>query len=199
MRTKVAIIGSGPSGLLLSQLLDLKGIDNIVLEKHTPEHVLGRIRAGVLEQVCVDLLDEAGVGARMHQEGLVHEGFEIAFDGRRERIDLKGLTGGDTVMVYGQTELTKDLMDARAAAGGNLVYEVEDVALYDFNGDNPRVTYRKDGVEAEIQCDFIAGCDGYHGVSRRSVPQGAIEEFERVYPSGWLGLLSETPLVWEAR
>ena len=195
MRTQVAIIGSGPSGLLLSQILDLNGIDNIVLEKHTAEYVLGRIRAGVLEKVCVELVDDARVGARMHAEGLIHEGFDICFDGRRERIDLKGLTGGDTVMVYGQTELTRDLMDARAAAGGNVVYEAKDVAVHDFDGDRPRVTYVKDGQTFEVECDFIAGCDGFHGVCRASVPKSAIREFERVYPSGWLGVLSETPPV----
>ena len=195
MRTQVCIIGSGPSGLLLGQLLARAGIDNLILELRTRQYVLDRIRAGVLEQVTVDLLDEAGVGARMHAEGLVHEGIELCFGGRRHRIDLRGLTGGKTVTVYGQTEVTRDLMDARDAAGLPTVYEAEDVSLHDFDGERPRVRYRKDGVEHEVQCDFIAGCDGFHGVSRRSVPAGAIATHERVYPFGWLGVLSDTPPV----
>ena len=195
MRTQVCIIGSGPSGLLLGQLLARAGIDNLILELRTRQYVLDRIRAGVLEQVTVDLLDEAGVGARMHAEGLVHEGIELCFGGRRHRIDLEGLTGGKTVTVYGQTEVTRDLMDARDAAGLPTVYEAEDVSLHDFDTASPRVRFRKDGVEHEVQCDFIAGCDGFHGVSRRSVPAGAIATHERVYPFGWLGVLSDTPPV----
>jgi p-hydroxybenzoate 3-monooxygenase len=196
MRTQVAIIGAGPAGLLLGQLLHRQGVDNIVLERHTGEHVLGRIRAGVIEQVAVDLLDEAGVGARMHGEGLVHDGTQICVEGVRHRIDFKELTG-KTVMVYGQTEITKDLMDGRAAAGAPTVYAAYDVALHDIFGAHPRVTYRADGKEHEVECDFIAGCDGFHGISRKSVPPGAIKTFERVYPFGWLGLLSETPPVSE--
>jgi p-hydroxybenzoate 3-monooxygenase len=195
MRTQVAIIGAGPSGLLLGQLLHKAGIDAVVLERQTGEYVLGRIRAGVLEQVCVDLLDEAGVGTRMHQEGLVHEGFEILMDGRRHRIDLNALTAGKTVLVYGQTELTRDLMDARAAAGLPTVYEAESVAVHDFGGAKPYVTFRKDGRAQRLDCDFIAGCDGFHGVCRASVPRGAVTEYEKVYPFGWLGLLSDTPPV----
>src|SRR5690606_29033628 len=195
MRTQVAIIGAGPSGLLLGQLMHKAGIDAVLLERRTGEHVLSRIRAGVLEQVSVDLLDEAGVGARMHREGLVHEGFEILVWGRRYRIDLHGLTGGKCVTVYGQTELTRDLMEARAAAGLLTVYEAEDVAVHDFDGTKPFVTYRKDGREYRIDCDFIAGCDGFHGVCRASVPKHAIREQEKVYPFGWLGLLSDTPPV----
>jgi p-hydroxybenzoate 3-monooxygenase len=196
MRTQVAIIGAGPAGLLLGQLLHRQGVDNIILERHTGEHVLGRIRAGVIEQVAVDLIDEAGVGARMHSEGLVHDGTQICVEGVRHRVDFKELTG-KTVMVYGQTAITKDLMDGRAAAGAPTVYAAYDVALHGIFGEHPRVTYRADGKEQEIACDFIAGCDGFHGISRKSVPPGAIKTFERVYPFGWLGLLSETPPVSE--
>ena len=198
MRVQVAIIGAGPSGLILGQLLARAGIDAVILEAHTPDYVLGRIRAGVLEQVAVDLLDEAGVGSRMHAEGLPHDGFELLIDGRRHRIDLAGLTGGKRVMVYGQTELTRDLMDARASAGLKTVYEAKDVSVHDFDTKHPRVRYVKDGAAHEIECDFIAGCDGFHGVCRASVPKGAIANFERVYPFGWLGLLSDTPPVSEA-
>jgi p-hydroxybenzoate 3-monooxygenase len=194
-RTQVAIIGAGPSGLLLGQLLARAQIDAVILERQTSEHVLGRIRAGVLEQVCVDLLDEVGVGARMHRDGLVHGGFEMLWQGRRHRIDMQRLTGGKSVMVYGQTELTRDLMDARATAGLPTVYEAADVAVHDFDGPRPRVTYRKDGQSHELACDFIAGCDGFHGVCRASVSRGAIVEYEKVYPFGWLGLLSDTPPV----
>ena len=192
-RTQVAIIGAGPSGLLLGQLLAKAGIDAIILERQTGEHVLGRIRAGVLEQVCIDLLDEAGVGARMHREGLVHKGFAMLWRGRRHRIDMDSLTGGKTVMVYGQTELTRDLMDARHKAGLPTEYEAANVAIHDFEGERPRVTYEKDGEIHEIACDFIAGCDGFHGVSRGSMPPGALAVYEKVYPFGWLGLLSDTP------
>ncbi len=196
-RTQVVIVGAGPSGLVLGQLLSKAGIDAIVLERQTGEHVLGRIRAGVLEQVCVDLLDEAGVGERMHREGLVHDGFELLWQGKRHRIDMNALTGGKTVLVYGQTELTRDLMEARSAADLPTVYEAKNVAVHDFDGKSPRVTYEKDGKSYEIDCDFIAGCDGFHGVCRASVPQGAIQEYEKVYPVGWLGLLADTPPVSE--
>jgi p-hydroxybenzoate 3-monooxygenase len=195
MRTQVAIIGAGPSGLLLGQLLHKAGIDAIVLERQTGDYVLGRIRAGVLEQVCIDLLDEAGVGQRMHKEGLVHGGFEMLFNGKRHRIDMNKLTGGKNVMVYGQTSLTKDLMDARAEAGLPTVYQAQHVAVHDFDGSKPRVTYEKNGQKFQIECDFIAGCDGFHGVCRASAPRSAITEYEKVYPFGWLGLLSDTPPV----
>lgn len=195
MRTQVAIIGAGPSGLLLGQLLHKAGIDAIILERQSGEYVLGRIRAGVLEQVCIDLMDEAGVGERMHREGLVHGGFELLVDGQRHRIDMNKLTGGKNVMVYGQTELTCDLMEARAAAGLPTVYEALNVQVHDFDTQNPRVTYEKDGQTHTIECDFIAGCDGFHGVCRASAPRSAIKEFEKVYPFGWLGLLSDTPPV----
>ncbi len=195
LRTQVAIIGAGPSGLLLGQLLHKAGIDAVILERQTGEYVLGRIRAGILEQVTMDLLDEAGVGARMHREGLVHGGFDMLYGGERHRIDLQRLTGGKSVMVYGQTELTRDLMEAREAAGLPTVYEARHVAVHDFDTGRPRVTYEKDGRSHTLDCDFIAGCDGFHGVCRASVPRSAITEFEKVYPFGWLGLLSDTPPV----
>jgi p-hydroxybenzoate 3-monooxygenase len=195
MRVQVAIIGAGPSGLLLGALLHKAGVDAVILEARSPEYVLGRIRAGVLEQVTVDLLDSVGVGARMHDEGLVHGGFDLAFGGAHHRIDMHALTGGKQVMVYGQTEVTRDLMDARQAAGLKTVYEAANVSLHDFDGAKPRVRYEKDGATHEVECDFIAGCDGFHGISRQSVPGTALKTFERVYPFGWLGLLSDTPPV----
>lgn len=195
MRTQVVIVGAGPAGLLLGQLLFKAGIDNVILERQTGEYVLGRIRAGVLEQVAVDLLDRAGVGSRMHDEGLVHHGIELLFKGERHRVDLTGLSGGKSVLVYGQTEVTRDLMEVRAAEGLTTVYEAANVSLHDFDGTQPRVRYTKDGQEHEIECDFIAGCDGFHGVSRASVPANAIHNYEKVYPFGWLGLLSDTPPV----
>ncbi len=197
MRTQVAIIGAGPSGLLLGQLLHKAGIDAIILERQSGDYVLGRIRAGVLEQVCIDLLDEVGVGQRMHQEGLVHGGFDMLFQGRRHRIDMHGLTGGKNVMVYGQTEVTRDLMDARQAAGLPTVYEASHVTVRDFDTTRPRVHYEEDGKTFEIECDFIAGCDGFHGVCRASVPEGAVTSYEKIYPFGWLGVLCDTPPVHE--
>lgn len=196
-RTQVAIIGAGPSGLLLGQLLAKAGIDAVILERQTGEHVLGRIRAGVLEQVCVDLLDEVGVGARMHAQGLVHGGFDLLWNNERRRIDMHRLTGGKSVMVYGQTELTRDLMEARATAGLTTVYEAAKVVPFGYDGSHPRVIYEKNGVSHELACDFIAGCDGFHGACRASVPPGAVTEYEKVYPFGWLGLLSDTPPVSE--
>jgi p-hydroxybenzoate 3-monooxygenase len=194
LRTKVAVIGAGPAGLLLGQLLHVAGIDNLIVERQTPDYVLGRIRAGLLEEGTVALLDEVGAGARAHREGLVHHGVELAFGGARHRIDMTAATG-KTVMIYGQTEVTLDLMNARRAAGLATVYEAADVKPHDFDTDHPRVTWVKDGVTHEIDCDFIAGCDGFHGVSRASVKPSAIATFERVYPFGWLGILSETPPV----
>jgi p-hydroxybenzoate 3-monooxygenase len=194
LRTKVAIIGAGPAGLLLGQLLHTHGIDNVILERQTPDYVLGRIRAGLLEEGTVALLDEVGAGKRAQHEGLVHHGVELAFGGARHRIDMHAATG-KTVMIYGQTEVTRDLMTARADSGLTTVYEAADVTPHDFASDSPRVSYVKDGVAHEIACDFIAGCDGFHGVSRQSVPPSAITTFERVYPFGWLGILSETPPV----
>jgi p-hydroxybenzoate 3-monooxygenase len=192
MRVQVGIIGAGPSGLLLSQLLHLQGIETIVLERRTGDYVLGRIRAGVLEQGMVDLLHKANAGERMAKEGLVHDGFKIVFNGKSHRVDLKGLTGGDVVTVYGQTEVTKYLMDARAAMGGQIVYEAENVQILDLESDAPKLSYQKDGTSHEVTCDYIVGCDGYHGVSRKTMPQDILKEFERVYPFGWLGILSET-------
>jgi p-hydroxybenzoate 3-monooxygenase len=195
MRTQVAIIGSGPAGLLLGQLLHRAGITNLVVERQSAGHVLGRIRAGILEQVTVDLMDEAGVGARLHREGIVHHAIELAFDGRRHPIDVHGLTGGKVVTAYGQTELTHDLMDARRDEGLPTVYDAHDVAISGFDGDRPQVQYRKDGRLHTIDCDFIGGCDGFHGVCRASVPRPAIHEYERVYPFGWLGVLADVPPV----
>ncbi len=195
MRVQVVIIGAGPSGLLLGALLHQAGVDAIVIEQRSADYVLGRIRAGVLEQGTVDLMDQLGLGQRMHAEGLVHGGFNLGYRNTHHRIDLHTLTGGKNVMVYGQTEVTRDLMDARTAAGAKTVYEAERVQLHDFNGASPRVTYLKDGITHEVPCDFIAGCDGYHGASRASVPADALRTYEKVYPFGWLGVLSETPPV----
>ena len=195
MRTQVAIIGAGPSGLLLGQLLHQAGIDAVVIEQRRGDYVLGRIRAGVLEQGTVDLMDQLGLGQRMHAEGLVHGGINLGFRNTRQRIDIQALTGGKQVMVYGQTEVTRDLMAARAACGAKTVYEAEDVALHDFDGRTPSVTWRQGGVAHALDCDFIAGCDGYHGVSRASAPPALLKTYEKVYPFGWLGVLSETPPV----
>jgi p-hydroxybenzoate 3-monooxygenase len=192
-RHQVAIIGSGPAGLLLGALLHRHGIDAVIVERQTREHVLARIRAGVLEQGTTKLLRMAGVGARLDREGLIHDGFALGFANRRFRIDLKRLTGGRHVTVYGQTEVTRDLMEARAAQGLPTHFGASDVALHDFDGERPRITFRRDGVQHEIACDFIAGCDGYHGIARKSVPERAINLFEKVYPFGWLGVLADVP------
>jgi p-hydroxybenzoate 3-monooxygenase len=195
IRTQVAIVGAGPSGLLLGQLLHKAGIDAVIVERQTCDYVLSRIRAGILEQVTVDLVDEVGIGERMHREGLPHGGFEMLWSGQRHRIDLHKLTGGKGVMVYGQTELTRDLTQARQADGLVTYYEACQVSVHDFDGEHPCVRFKKDGKAHEIRCDFIAGCDGFHGVCRGSVPKAAIMEYEKVYPFGWLGLLSDTPPV----
>jgi p-hydroxybenzoate 3-monooxygenase len=193
-RTQVAIVGSGPSGLLLGQLLSRAGIDNIIVERVSKDYVLSRVRAGVLESGSVSMLDEAGVGARMHEEGLLHDGFELTFAGRRERIDMRSLTG-QGVMVYGQTEVTSDLMDAREATGAVTFYEAEATQPGGFEGSNPHLSFKKDGANHRIDCDFIAGCDGYHGTCRKSVPDSAIQSFEKQYPFGWLGILADVPPV----
>src|SRR5215475_12299739 len=191
MRTQVGIVGAGPAGLLLSRLLGLVGIDTVVLEKRTPEYLRARVRAGLLEEGTVALLTQAGVGARLQRERLTHDGVEIAFDGRRHRIDFKGLTG-ISVSIYGQAEIQKDLMAAQGASGGNIVFEAEDVSLHGLLSDKPRLRYHKGGEAHEVVCDFIAGCDGFHGVSRQAIPQEVIRVYERVYPFGWLGILSDT-------
>jgi len=193
-RTQVAIIGGGPAGLLLGQLLYRAGIDAVILERQSADHVLSRIRAGVLEPGTVEMLDQAGVGARLHAEGLSHSGFELAFDGMRHRIDLQTLTG-QHVTVYGQTEVTRDLMDARVEAGLPTVYLASDVRLEGLESDAPIVRYVRDGQAHALRCDYIAGCDGFHGVSRASIPASVLRSFERVYPFGWLGVLCDTPPV----
>ncbi len=194
-KTQVAIVGAGPSGLLLGQLLTKAGIDNIILERKTGEYVLSRIRAGVLEQGTVNLIRESGAGERMDKEGLVHTGTDFSFQGEHYHIDIEKYSGGKHVVVYGQTEVTRDLMEAREKVGGTTVYEAENVELHDIESDNPYVTYQHNGELFHLDCDYIAGCDGFHGVSRKSIPSNELEEYEKVYPFGWLGLMSDTPPV----
>ncbi|MBK3745087.1 4-hydroxybenzoate 3-monooxygenase [Paraburkholderia aspalathi] len=195
MRTQVVIIGSGPSGLLLGQLLNKAGIENIILDRVSPDYILGRVRAGVLEEGTVRLMDEAGASTRLHREGLPHDGFSLAFDGRDHRIDLHALTDGKRVVVYGQTEMTHDLLDERKKSGAKSIFEANTVTPHDFDSDRPYVTFEKDGITQRIDCDYIAGCDGYHGISRQSVPEQAIQTYEKVYPFGWLGVLVDVPPV----
>lgn len=192
MKTSVCIIGGGPSGLLLSQLLHLKGIANVVLERQSREYVLSRIRAGVLEHGFAALMREAQCGERMDREGEIHEGFFIAHDGRLDRVDLHKYSGGSSVVVYGQTELTRDLYDARDRMKGTVLHNVEDVQLHDLTGATPSVTYRQGDEVVRIECDYVIGADGFHGVSRKSIPKGVLREYEKVYPFGWLGVLSRT-------
>jgi p-hydroxybenzoate 3-monooxygenase len=196
-RTQVAIIGAGPSGLLLGALLAQAGVDAVIVEQRSADYVLGRIRAGVLERGTVELLERVGVADRLHREGLPHDGFDLCFGGARHRIDLQRLTQGKRVVVYGQTEVTRDLMEHRAAQGLLTYYEAQDVAVHDFEGEHPRVTFTHQGQATELHCRFIAGCDGFHGVCRASVPPQALTQHERVYPFGWLGVLSRTPPVAE--
>ena len=193
MKTQVVIVGAGPAGLLLGQLLHRQGIDTVVLERRSSKYVLGRIRAGVLESTTVELLDAAGCGDRLHQEGLVHGGIELSFGGQRHRIDIRALSGGRTVVVYGQTEVTRDLMDARKASGATTVYEAEDVSIHEVSSTRPRVEFTRDGRRQAIECEFIAGCDGFHGVSRGSIPAGSLKTYERVYSFGWMGILADVP------
>jgi p-hydroxybenzoate 3-monooxygenase len=190
MRTQVGIVGAGPAGLMLARLLQLQGIEAVVLEARSREHVEQRIRAGVLEQGTVDLLAEAGVGDRMRREGLVHHGIELQFGGERHRIPLSDLAGGRSIVVYGQTEVVKDLIDARLASGAPLLFEVSGVSVHDLEGERPRIRYEHDGSPHELECDFIAGCDGFHGVCRGSIPDGVLRTYQRDYPFGWLGILA---------
>lgn len=195
LNTKIAIIGSGPAGLLLGQLLYKANIDHILIEQRSADYVSGRIRAGILEQVCVDLLAEAGVDAQLKEKGLPHNGIEILTNGEKHRIDLTQLTGGKQVTVYGQTEVTKDLMHARTAANLTSFYEAENVQIHEFYSERPSVSFNYQGKQVTVQCDFIAGCDGYHGICRASVPEDKIKTFERIYPFGWLGILADVPPV----
>jgi len=195
MRTQVGIIGGGPAGLLLSQLLHLQGIDSVVLERRSRDYVLGRIRAGVLEQGFAALLRQAQVGERMDREGQVHEGFFIAHGGIKHRIDLTTLTGGKSVIVYGQTELTRDLYEARDRLGGFVVHNADNVRLHDLESARPYLTYEQGGKSARVDCDYIVGCDGSHGVSRQAIPKERLRTFERIFPFGWLGVLTHTPPV----
>ena len=191
-RTQVAIIGAGPAGLLLGQMLHVAGIDSVILERQDRAYVENRIRAGVLEQGTVDMLHEVGVDSRLRREGLIHDGVEIAFLGKRHRVDFRDLVG-KTVTVYGQTEVTRDLIEARLAAGRPLVFEATDVAIHGADGDTPSLTWRKDGAAHTLRCDYVAGCDGFHGVSRQTIPQHLLRTYDRTYPFGWLGILADVP------
>jgi p-hydroxybenzoate 3-monooxygenase len=193
VRTQVGIVGAGPAGLVLSHLLHLQGIESVVIENRSRKYVEERVRAGVLEQGTVDLMVEMGVGERMKREGLVHHGIELRFNGRGHRIDFAELMGGKGITIYSQHEVVKDLTNARLESGGRVLFEVENVSVHDFDGNAPRIAYEKDGEQFEIRCDFIAGCDGFHGICRPSLPAGALTVFEREYPFGWLGILAEAP------
>ena len=191
-RTQIGIVGAGPAGLFLSHLLHLRGIDSIVLETRSRHYIEDRVRAGVLEQGTVDLFNETGVGERMRREGLVHHGFELRFNRRGHRIDMFELTGGRCITVYGQQEVIKDLVAARLKANGQIIFEVQDVSVHDFDSSKPRIRFRQDGQSQEITCDFIAGCDGFHGICRPSIPAGVLTFYERGFPFAWLGILAET-------
>jgi p-hydroxybenzoate 3-monooxygenase len=193
MRTQIGIVGAGPAGLVLSRLLHLQGIDSVVLEARTREYVQERVRAGVLEQNTVDLLKDMGVGDRMRREGLVHHGIELRFQGDGHRIDFHELTDGRAITIYAQAEVVKDLIDARLAGGGTIIFEAADVSLHNVESAQPSIRYCKNGETVELFCDFIAGCDGFHGICRQSIPQGVLTTYERVYPFAWLGILAEAP------
>jgi p-hydroxybenzoate 3-monooxygenase len=193
MRTQVGIVGAGPAGLFLSHLLYLRGISSVIVETRSRDYIEARVRAGLLEEGTARTLEEMGVADRMHREQLVHHGIELCFGGKRHRIDLHGLTG-KTVSIYGQHEVVKDLVAARLATGAEIVFEVEETSLHDLGGEQPKIRYRKDGAEHEIACDFIAGCDGYHGISRPSIPADVLRTYERVYAFGWLGILADAPI-----
>jgi p-hydroxybenzoate 3-monooxygenase len=191
LRTQVGIVGAGPAGLMLSHLLHLQGIESVVLEARSRQYVEERVRAGLLEQGTTDLLIETGVGERMQREGLTHHGIELRFGGRGHRIDLSLLTGGKTVTIYAQHEVIKDLIAARLDSGGQIVFEAEDVSVHNFDSPAPTIQFRKEGSMTELQCDFIAGCDGFHGVCRPTIPANALTMYDRVYPFAWLGILAE--------
>jgi p-hydroxybenzoate 3-monooxygenase len=193
MRTQVGIVGAGPAGLLLSHILYLHGIESVIVESRSRQYIEERVRAGVLEQGTADLLEEIGCGARMRALGLVHGGIELQFSGRRHRIDFQELTGGKSVTVYAQHEVLKDLIQARLASGGQLHFEVEDVSVQGLQDRQPTIRFQKEGIEHDLACDFIAGCDGFHGVCRPSIPPGVLRTYERIYPFGWLGILAEAP------
>ena len=190
MRTQVAIVGAGPAGLMLGHLLHLRGIDSVIVEDRSRDYVIERVRAGVLEQGTVDLMNEVGLGTRLNAEGLRHEGVYIAFDGERHRIDMARLTGGRAITVYGQSEVVKDLIAARHTTGRPLHFEAANVAVHDLTSSTPRLTFRHDGVDHDVQCDILAGCDGFHGICRPSIPADRLRVFEREYPFGWLGILA---------
>ena len=192
-RTQVGIVGAGPAGLVLSHLLYLQGIDSVVIENRSRQYSEQRVRAGVLEQGTVDLLTEMGVGERMKTEGLVHHGIELRFGGRGHRIDFQDLTDGKGITIYAQHEVLKDLNNARVATGGQVFFEVENVSVHDFDGARPKIRYEKEGNACELTCDFIAGCDGFHGICRPGIPAGVLTEYEREYPFGWLGILADAP------
>ncbi len=193
MRTQIAIIGAGPAGLMLAHLLHQQGIDTVVLENRTRDYVEGRVRAGVLEQTTVNLLERLGMGERMHREGLVHTGTQLAVDGEIFRIDMAELTGGKSVMVYGQQEVMRDLFDAAEARGVKIIFNAKNVQLHEIDGAHPYATFEQEGVTQRLDCDYVAGCDGYHGVSRGAIPDSVLKTYERVYPFGWLGILADVP------
>ncbi|MGH9678750.1 MAG: 4-hydroxybenzoate 3-monooxygenase, partial [Candidatus Acidiferrales bacterium] len=193
MRTQIGIVGAGPAGLLLSHLLHLEGIESVILERHSRKYIEERVRAGVLEQGTVDILVQSGVGERLQREGLVHHGIELRFNRRGHRIDMYELTGGKAITVYAQHEVVKDLVAARLAAGGKIIFEVSDVSVHGFDGSNPSIRFRAGGQDEELPCDSIAGCDGFHGVCRPSIPASSLTEFDHEYPFGWLGILAHAP------